>query len=135
MVQPLSSNQPQKLSTSVFGPNSKDNQMSLKHEQLQSVAASAPEPIGTVVGKLGIVWAGLFAGMTLGEWVLLTTLVYTLLQISLLVVERIIKPLWALRAEHIAAEAQARMNSYFLRWQDSESSELADMSGNWTHQD
>ncbi len=71
--------------------------MSLKHEQFHAVAASAPEPMGTVVGKLGIVWAGFFAGMSLGDWVLLATLIYTLLQITLLIVERIIKPILAAR--------------------------------------
>ena len=71
--------------------------MSLKHEQFHAVAASAPEPMGTVVGKLGIVWVGFFAGMSLGDWVLLATLVYTLLQITLLIVERIIKPILAAR--------------------------------------
>lgn len=57
------------------------------------MAASAPESMGTVVGKLGVVWVGLFAGMKLGDWVLLATLVYTVLQILLLTVERIIKPI------------------------------------------
>ena len=76
--------------------------MSLKHEQFHAVAASAPEPMGTVVRKLGIVWAGFFAGMSLGDWVLLATLIYTLLQITLLIVERIIKPILAARTVALA---------------------------------
>ena len=83
----------------------KDKPMSLKHEQFHSVVASAPEPIGTIVGKLGVIWVGLFAGLKLGDLVLIATLVYTLLQTCMLIVERIIKPLWALRAEHKAAQA------------------------------
>jgi hypothetical protein len=93
----LSSAQSSKSSTLGGSPINNDKPMSLKHEQFHAVAASAPEPMGTVVGKLGIAWAGFFAGMSLGDWVLLATLVYTLLQITLLIVERIIKPILAAR--------------------------------------
>ena len=85
--------------------------MSLKHEQFHAVAASAPEPMGTVVGKLGIAWAGFFAGMSLGDWVLLATLIYTLLQITMLIVERIIKPLMAAREVHLALKRSGVLHS------------------------
>lgn len=72
--------------------------MSEKHEPFHTVAASSPEPVGAVVGKVGVVWAGFFAGMSLGDWVLVATLVYTLLNIALLLVERVIRPILAARA-------------------------------------
>lgn len=65
------------------------------------LATSAPESVGTILGKVSIIWAGLFAGIKLGDVVLMATLVYTLLQIGLAVYERIIKPL---QAVHEAAK-------------------------------
>jgi predicted lipid-binding transport protein (Tim44 family) len=88
-----------KILTSIFGSKNQNQQMSEKHEHFSAVAASAPEPMGAVMGKLGVVWAGFFAGMSLGDWVLVATLVYTLLQIALAIVERIIKPILASRKE------------------------------------
>ncbi len=76
--------------------NRKEPQMDLRYESVNS-AASAPEPLGTVMGKLGVVWAGLFAGISLGDVVLFATLVYTVLQIALLIAERIVKPIMAAR--------------------------------------
>ncbi len=58
------------------------------------------ESIGTILGKVSIVWAGLFAGITLGDVVLFATLIYTLLQIALTIYERIVKP-W--HSAHVAA--------------------------------
>lgn len=49
------------------------------------------------MGKLGIVWAGFITGISLSDLVLFATLVYTVLNIGVLVWERIIKP-W--RATH-----------------------------------
>jgi len=86
-----------KILTSIFGSKNQNQQMSEKHEHFSAVAASAPEPMGAVMGKVAVVWTGFFAGMSLGEWVLVATLVYTLLQITLLIVERIIKPILAMR--------------------------------------
>jgi Phage holin T7 family, holin superfamily II len=63
-----------------------------------------PEAMGQIFGKVGIVWAGLFAGITLGDVVLFATLVYTLLQIVLTVYERIIKPIREARIR--AADSQ-----------------------------
>ena len=86
--------------------STKDKPMDLKYESV-STAASAPEPLGTILGKVGIVWAGLFAGITLGDLVLAATLVYTLLQITMLVVERIIKPILAARRMKMTAKTTA----------------------------
>lgn len=66
---------------------------------VETLTAGAPESIGHILTKLGIVWTGLFAGWTLGEVVLMATLIYTILQIVMLVVERIIKPILAARKE------------------------------------
>ena len=63
-----------------------------------NAAASAPEPMGPALGKISIIWAGFFAGITLGDLVLFATLVYTILQTCLLVYERIIKPIMLARA-------------------------------------
>lgn len=83
----------------------RDKHMDLKTEPFHSVAASAPEPVGNMLGKLGVVWAGFFAGIKLGDLVLLATLVYTILQICILVMERIIRPFMAARAaEKLRAE-------------------------------
>lgn len=71
--------------------------MDMKSLEIHSIAASAPESTGTILGKLGIAWGGLFAGLTLGDLVLIATLIYTLLQTGLLIVERIIKPILAAR--------------------------------------
>jgi len=70
-----------------------------------------PEPIGAILGRVGIVWAGLFAGISLGDVVLFATLVYTLLQIGLTVYERIIKPIRAARAEVVALKVTAVANT------------------------
>lgn len=76
--------------------STKDKSMDLKYEPV-TVVVAAPEPVGTILGKVGIVWAGLFAGIKLGDLVLVATLVYTILQIMMLIVERIIKPILAAR--------------------------------------
>jgi len=70
---------------------------STKTVPVDSVLPGTPEPMGSILSKLGVVWAGLFAGWTLGEIVLMATLVYTVLQIIMLIVERIIKPILAAR--------------------------------------
>jgi hypothetical protein len=67
-------------------------------------AASAPEPMGPALGKISIIWAGFFAGITLGDLVLFATLVYTILQTCLLVYERIVKPLMLARATRMATD-------------------------------
>ena len=63
-----------------------------------SLSTAAPESVGTILGKVSIIWAGLFAGLELGDVVLFATLIYTILQICLAVYERIIKPIRAARA-------------------------------------
>jgi Phage holin T7 family, holin superfamily II len=83
--------------TSIFGSKNQNQHMSQKHESFHSVAASAPEPMGAVMGKVAVVWTGFFAGISLGDWVLIATLVYTLIQITLTLVERVIKPILAAR--------------------------------------
>jgi hypothetical protein len=62
-----------------------------------ALATITPEPIGTIMAKVGIVWTGLIAGISLGDIVLFATLIYTILQTVMLVVERIIKPILAAR--------------------------------------
>jgi hypothetical protein len=64
-----------------------------------AIVLQGPESVGTILGKISIVWAGLFAGISLGDVVLVATLIYTLLQIGLAVYERIIRPIRAARAE------------------------------------
>jgi Phage holin T7 family, holin superfamily II len=82
-----------------------------------ALSTTAPESVGTILGKVSIIWAGLFAGIKLGDVVLIATLVYTLLQIVLAVYERIIKPIRAAHAEVealkkvMAANTAARVNS------------------------
>ena len=83
----------------------RDKHMDLKTEPIHSVVASTPEPLGNMLGKLGIVWTGFLAGIKLGDLVLIATLIYTLLQISVLVMERIIRPFMAAHAaEKLRAE-------------------------------
>jgi predicted lipid-binding transport protein (Tim44 family) len=105
MSEPISSTQSSSFSTSASGLNTQDKQMGLNHHESVSAAASVPttEPLGAALGKVGVVWGGLFMGISLGDVVLLATLVYTLLQIYLLVAERIVKPLLA--ARRLAASA------------------------------
>lgn len=43
------------------------------------------DSIGAAVMKVMVAWVGLVSGMKLGDWVLLATLVYTVLQIIFLV--------------------------------------------------
>ena len=85
--------------------------MGLNHEPV-SVAASVPttESLGAALGKVGIVWGGLFVGISLGDIVLLATLVYTLLQIYLLVAERIVKP-WRAR-RRIARNSDSKCDTW-----------------------
>ena len=45
-----------------------------------------------VAAKLAVVWTGTFFGIKLSDLVLLATLCYTLLQIGILVWDRVIKP-------------------------------------------
>lgn len=63
-----------------------------------TLSTTAPESVGTILGKVSIIWAGLFAGIKLGDVVLIATLVYTVLQICLAVYERIIRPIQAVRS-------------------------------------
>jgi Phage holin T7 family, holin superfamily II len=55
-------------------------------------SVSAPSEVTTAVTKVAAVWAGTLFGIQLSDIVLLATLLYTLLQICLLVSEKIIKP-------------------------------------------
>lgn len=63
------------------------------HYESHSSVILPPESVGTIMGKLGLVWGGLVAGISLGDIVLVATLVYTVLQTGLAVYERIIKPI------------------------------------------
>ena len=63
------------------------------HYESHSSVVLPPESVGTIMGKLSLVWGGLFAGISLGDIVLVATLVYTVLQTGLAVYERIIKPI------------------------------------------
>lgn len=56
-----------------------------------------PESIRTILGKLSVIWTGLFVGIYMTDVVLIVTLIYTVLQIGLTVYERIIKPIRALQ--------------------------------------
>lgn len=50
------------------------------------------DAVGNIMGKLGIAWVGFFAGISLSDLALLATLVYTSLQIGILMWEKVIKP-------------------------------------------
>ena len=73
--------------------------------EAQSLTLAAPESVGNILGKVGLIWAGLFAGLKLGDVVLMATLVYTVLQIGLTVYERIVRPITASRRIRVAAKA------------------------------
>lgn len=90
-----------KVSTPVSVPDNQRKQMDLKQETI----GAASEPVGSALGKVGLVWGGLFAGLSLGDVVLLATLVYTLLQIYLLVSERIVKPWLAARRSKVVSNS------------------------------
>ncbi len=63
------------------------------------------------MGKVGLVWTGFFAGISLGDWVLLATLTYTVIQIILTIVERVIRPIMAARAAKKARANNVSLNS------------------------
>lgn len=46
------------------------------------------EETKAALSKVGISWVGGVAGMTLSDWLLLATLVYTVLQIFFLILDR-----------------------------------------------
>jgi hypothetical protein len=85
--------------------------MSKRHESFHSIASDAPEPMGAVMGKLGLVWTGFFAGISLGDWVLIATLTYTVIQIILTIVERVIRPILAAREARKARVDSTSLNS------------------------
>ena len=77
---------------------------------ISTLTTSAPESVGSILGKISIVWAGLFAGITLSDVVLFATLIYTVLQICLAVYERIIKPIHSLQdAARVVKHAADRL--------------------------
>ena len=51
------------------------------------------EAAGNIFGKIGIAWAGFFAGIELSDLVLLATLIYTCAQTCVLLWEKVIKPM------------------------------------------
>jgi len=95
------------------------NAMDFRATQLEQIS-SQPETTGNIVGKLGIVWTGFFAGIKLGDLVLLATLVYTVLQIGLLVYERIIKPIRAAREVRLALKRSGVLSPQLTDYQSSQ---------------
>ena len=63
------------------------------------------------MGKIGLVWTGFFAGISLGDWVLIATLTYTVIQIILTIVERVIRPIMAARAARKAVSSASLSTS------------------------
>lgn len=57
------------------------------------------DAVGNILGKLGIAWAGFFAGISLSDLVLIATLIYTCIQTGVLIWEKIIKP-WRRTAKY-----------------------------------
>lgn len=58
---------------------------------------STNHDVNSTMLKLGAVWAGTIFGIKLSDLVLIATLIYTVLQIGLLISDRIIKPWLAAR--------------------------------------
>ncbi len=61
--------------------------------------AQTTTEIPGVAAKLGVIWAGTLWGIKISDLVLLATLLYTILQIGVLVWEKIVKPILAHRRE------------------------------------
>lgn len=61
--------------------------------------------------KIAAVWTGTFYGIKLSDLVLLATLLYTVLQIGVLLNDRVIKPWRAARRERIL-ELDARISNH-----------------------
>lgn len=61
-----------------------------KHQMTNTVQDNTE--MGAAAAKLTAVWAGTLFGIQLSDLVLLATLIYTLLQICIIVWEKLIKP-------------------------------------------
>lgn len=62
---------------------------------------STNHEVNSAMLKIGAVWAGTLFGIKLSDLVLIATLIYTVLQIGLLISDRIVKPWYAARKSRI----------------------------------
>lgn len=62
---------------------------------------STNHEVNSAMLKIGAVWAGTIFGIKLSDLVLIATLIYTVLQIGLLISDRIVKPWLAERKSKI----------------------------------
>jgi hypothetical protein len=62
--------------------------------KMSNSTKSSMSEVELVAAKLAVVWTGTIFGMKVSDLVLLATLIYTVLQIGLLLWDRVIKPIW-----------------------------------------